>query len=86
MSAISMKRAKTLIPAAITELDKIPHGVSLPVHRAPAASTSSNPQTAKRMTKQEEHNVSATAPLVSTTKGIRKKYVEMITDIPQSHF
>jgi hypothetical protein len=51
MSATAMERAKNLIPAAITELDKIPHDVSLPVHRAPAAaSTSSTPQPAERMT------------------------------------
>jgi hypothetical protein len=45
-SAIAMERAKTLIVAAIIELDKIPHDVSLPVHHAPttsAASTSSTP-------------------------------------------
>jgi hypothetical protein len=45
MSATAMERDKTLIAVAITELDKIPHDVSLPVHRAPAtaASTSSTP-------------------------------------------
>jgi hypothetical protein len=74
MSATAMKRAKNLIVDAITELDKIPHDVSLPVHRAPAAaaSTSSTPQPTERMTEKEEHNVSASAPPVSTTKGSRK--------------
>jgi hypothetical protein len=83
-----MKRVKNLITDAITELDKIPHNVSLPVHRAPAAaaSTSSTPQPMKRLTEKEEHNVSASAPPVSTTKGSRKKYAGVITDIPQPHF
>jgi hypothetical protein len=72
MSATAMKRAKNLIADAITELDKIPHDVSLPVHRAPAAVTSSTPQPTERMTEKEEHNVSASAPPVSTTKGSRK--------------
>jgi hypothetical protein len=73
--------------AAITELDKIPHDVSLSVHCAPpAASTSSTPWPAERMTEQDEHNVSASAPPVSTTKGSRKKYARMIADIPQPHF
>jgi hypothetical protein len=75
MSATAMERAKTLIAAAITELDKIPHDISLPVHRAPigsAASTSSTPHPTERMTEQEERNVSASAPPVSTTKGSRK--------------
>jgi hypothetical protein len=88
MSATAMKRAKTLIAAAITELDEIPHDVSLLVHRAPgsAASISSTPHHAERMTDQEERNVSASAPLISTTKGIRKKCVGMTADIPQPHF
>jgi hypothetical protein len=45
MSATAMERTKTLIIAAITKLDKIPHDVSLPMHRAlvAAASTSSTP-------------------------------------------
>jgi hypothetical protein len=38
MSATAMERAKTLITDAITELDKIAHDVSLPVHRAPTSS------------------------------------------------
>jgi hypothetical protein len=65
MYAIAIERAKNLIAAAITELDKIPHDVSLPVHRAPPAtpaSTSSTPQPAERMTEKEGHNVSAYAP------------------------
>jgi hypothetical protein len=88
MSPTTMDRAKNLIATTITELDKIPHDVSLPVHRAPAAaaSTSNTPQPTERMTKQEEHNVSASAPPVSTTKGSRKKYAGVIADIPQPHF
>jgi hypothetical protein len=89
MSATAMERAKTLIIAAITKLDKIPHDVSLSVHRVPtatAASTSSTPQLAERMTEQEEHNVSASAPPVSTTNDSRKKYAVMIAYIPQPHF
>jgi hypothetical protein len=87
MSATAMERAKTLIADAITELDKIPHDVSLPVHRASAAaSTSSTPQPTERMTEKEERNVSASAPSVSTTKGSRKKYTGVIADIPQPHF
>jgi hypothetical protein len=77
MSATAMERAKNLIADAITELDKIPHDVSLPVHHAPttdAASTSSTPQPAERMTEKEEHNISASTPPVSTTKGSHKKY------------
>jgi hypothetical protein len=38
MSATAMERAKTLITDAITELDKIAHDISLPVHRAPTSS------------------------------------------------
>jgi hypothetical protein len=89
MSATAMERAKTLIADAITELDKIPHDVSLPVHRASAAaaaSTSSTPQPTERMTEKEERNVSSSAPPVSTTKGSRKKYTGVIADIPQPHF
>jgi hypothetical protein len=75
MSATAMERAKNLIVDAFTKLDKIPHDISLPVHRAPAAaaSTSSTPQPTERMTEKEEHNVSASAPPVSTTKGNHKK-------------
>jgi hypothetical protein len=88
MSATAMERAKNLIVAAITELEKIPHDISMPVHRAPAAaaSTSSTPQPTERMTEQEEHNVSASAPPVSTTKGNHKKYAGVIANIPQPHF
>jgi hypothetical protein len=89
MSATAMERAKNLITDAIIELDKIPHDVSMPVHRAPAtiaASTSSTPQSAERMIEKEEHNVSASTPPVSTTKGSRKKYAGVIADIPQPHF
>jgi hypothetical protein len=86
MSATAMERAKTLIVAAITELDKIPHNVSLPVHRAPATSTSSTPHRAERMTEQEECNVSVSAPPVSTTKGSHKKCAGMTVDIPQPDF
>jgi hypothetical protein len=89
MCATAMERAKTLIATAIIELDKIPHDISLPVHRAStatAASTSSTPQSVERMTEEEEHNVSAFAPLVSTTKGSHKKYLGMIADISQPHF
>jgi hypothetical protein len=89
MSTTTIGRAKNLIASAITELDKIPHDVSLPVHRAPPAtpaSTSSTPQPAERMTEKEEHNVSASAPPVSTIKGNRKKYAGVIADIPQPHF
>jgi hypothetical protein len=66
----------------------MPHDVSLPVHYAPtaAASTSSTPQPTERMTEKKEHNVSASAPPVSTTKGSLKKYVGVIADIPQPHF
>jgi hypothetical protein len=88
-SAIAIERAKTLIVAAIIELDKIPHDVSLPVHHAPTgsvASTSSTPHPAERMTEQVEYNVSTSAPHVSTTKGSHKKYIGMIADIPQPHF
>jgi hypothetical protein len=77
MSATAMERVKNLIADAITELDKIPHDVSLPVHCTPAtaaALTSSTSQPVKRMTEKEEHNVSASAPPVSTIKGICKKY------------
>jgi hypothetical protein len=85
--ATTMERAITLIASAITEIDKIPQNISLPVHRAAAAaSTSSTPQPAERMTEQEEHNVSASAPPVSTTKGSRKKYTGIIADISQPHF
>jgi hypothetical protein len=76
MSVTIIERAKTLIAAAIIELDKIPHNVSLPVHRAPTAaavSTSNTPQPAKGMTEQKEHNVSASTPFVSTTKSSHKK-------------
>jgi hypothetical protein len=38
------------------------------------------------MTEKEEHNVSAYAPPMSTTKGSRKKYAGVIADIPQPHF
>jgi hypothetical protein len=89
MSATAMERVKTLIVAAITELDKIPHDVSLPVHRAPTgsiASTSSTPHPVERMTEQEEHNVLASAPPISTTKGSRKKCAGMTAGIPQPHF
>jgi hypothetical protein len=86
MFATAMERAKTLITAAIIELEKIPHDVSLPVHHAPAASTSGTPQPTERMTEQEEHNVSTSAPPISTTKVIRKKYIGIIADIPQPHF
>jgi hypothetical protein len=37
MSATAMEGAKNLIADAITELDKIPHDVSLRVHHAPPA-------------------------------------------------
>jgi hypothetical protein len=89
MSGTTMERAKTLIATTITELDKIPHDISLPVHRAPtayAASTSSTPHRVERMTEQEEHNVSAYAPPVSTIKDRRKKCAGMTADIPQPHF
>jgi hypothetical protein len=89
MSVTALGRAKTFIIAAIIELDKIPHDVSLPMHRAPAISatlTSSTSQHAERMTEEEERNVSASAPPVSTTKGSRKKCAGMVVDIPQPHF
>jgi hypothetical protein len=53
LSATAMERAKTLIIAAIIELDKIIHDVSLLVYRAPTtavASTSSTPQPTEGMT------------------------------------
>jgi hypothetical protein len=84
-----MGRAKTLIAATITELFKIPHDVSLSVHCAPigsAASTSSTPHPAERMTAQEERNVSTSTPPVSTIKGSCKKCAWMTADIPQHHF
>jgi hypothetical protein len=84
-----MERGKTLIATTITELDKIPHDISLPVHRAPtifAASSSSTPHPTEIMTEQEEHNVSSSTPSVSTTKGSRKKRAGMTADIPQPHF
>jgi hypothetical protein len=59
------------------------------VHHAPtggAASTSSFPHPTKRMNEQEEHNVSTSTPLVSTTKGSCKKCVGMTVNIPQPHF
>jgi hypothetical protein len=89
MSTTVMERAKIHIAAAITELDKIPHDVSLPVHHAPttsAASTSSTPQHTTRMIEQEEHNALVFAPRVSTTNGSLKKCAGMTTDIPQPHF
>jgi hypothetical protein len=89
MSATAMERAKTLIVDAIAELDKIPHDVSLPVHHAPTgstASTTSTPHPIERMTEQEEHNVPASAPPVSTTKGSHKTCAGVTADIPQPHF
>jgi hypothetical protein len=89
MSTTIMERAKTLIATAITELDKIPHDLSQPVHRAPTASstsTSSTPHPTERMTEQEECNVSASTPPVSTTKGKHKKCAGMTADIPEPHF
>jgi hypothetical protein len=89
MPATAMERSKTLIAVVITELDKIPHDISLPVHHAPtgfAASTSSTPHPVERMTEQEERNVSASTPPVSTTKGSRRKCAGMTADIPQPHF
>jgi hypothetical protein len=89
MSATAMERVKTLIADAIAELDKIPHDISLLVHRAPtgfAASTSSTPHPTERMTEQEEHKVSASTPPASTTKGSRKKCAGITADIPQPHF
>jgi hypothetical protein len=86
MFGTAMERAQTLITTAIIELDKILHDVSLPVHPAPTASTPNTPHPAETMSEQEEHNVSASVPPVSTTKGIRKKYAGMIADIPQPHF
>jgi hypothetical protein len=89
MSAIAMERTKTLIIAANIELDNIPHDVSLPVHRAPtssAASTSSTTHPVERMNEQEERNVSASTPPVSTTKGSRRKCAGMTVDILQPHF
>jgi hypothetical protein len=89
MSAIVMERAKTIIATVITELDKIPHDVSLLVYRSPTgfvASTSSTPHLAERMTEQEGCNVSASAPPVSTTKGSRKKCAGMTVAGPQPHF
>jgi hypothetical protein len=89
MSVNAMEKAKTLIEDAITTLDKIPHDVSLPMHHAPtgaAAPTSSFPHHTGRMNEQEDHNVSVSAPHVSTTKGSRKKCVGMTADIPQPHF
>jgi hypothetical protein len=89
MSNTTMERAKTLIAAAVTELDKIPYDVSLPVHHAPigsAASTSSTPHPAERMTEQQECNILASAPPVSTTKASSKKCAGMTVDIPQPHF
>jgi hypothetical protein len=80
MSATAMERAKTLIASAIKELDKIPHDISLSVHRAPTgstASTSSTPHPIERMTEQER-NVSVSAPPISTS---RKKCTGMIADI-----
>jgi hypothetical protein len=89
MSATAMERAKTLIIAAITELDKIPHNVSLPMHCASTgsvASTSNTPHHAERMVEQEECNVSTSAPPVSTTKGGHRKCAGMTANIPQPHF
>jgi hypothetical protein len=86
MFVTAMESAKTLIVAAITTLDKIPHDVSLPVHHTPTASTSSTPHPTERMTGQEERNVSASATPISTTKGSHKKCAGMTVDIPQPHF
>jgi hypothetical protein len=89
MLATAMEMVKTLITTIITELDKIPHDISLPVHRAPtssAASTSNAPHPTERMIEQEEHNVLASAPPVSTTKGSHKKCAGMTANIPQPHF
>jgi hypothetical protein len=38
------------------------------------------------MTEQEEHNVSTSAPPVSTIKGSHKKCAGKTVDIPQPHF
>jgi hypothetical protein len=84
-----MERSKTLIVAAIIELDKITHEVSLPVCHAPtssAASTSSTLHPTERMSEKEECNISASAPPVSTTKRHLKKCAKMTADIPQPHF
>jgi hypothetical protein len=70
MSATAMERAKTLIAYAIIELDKIPHVISLPLHRAPTAPTSSTPHPTERMTEQEEHNVSVSAPKKVAAKSV----------------
>jgi hypothetical protein len=89
MSAVVMVMVKTLITAAIIELNKILHDISLPVHHAPtgsATSTSSTPHPMERMIEQEERNVSASAPPISTTKGSHKKCAGMTADISQPHF
>jgi hypothetical protein len=89
MSTTAMERSKTLIASAITELDKIPHNISLPVHHAPIASVASSshtPHPRERMIEQEEYNVSMSAPPVSTTRGSCKKCAWMIANIPQPHF
>jgi lipopolysaccharide biosynthesis regulator YciM len=41
MSTTAMERVKTLSTAAITEHDKIPHDVSLPVYHTPTSSATS---------------------------------------------
>jgi hypothetical protein len=76
MSANAMRKDKTLIVHGISAFDKIPHDVCLPRHHAAtgaAAPTSSFPHHTKRMTEQEDHNVSMSTPNVSTSKGNHKK-------------
>jgi hypothetical protein len=89
MSATTMQRAKTLIATAITELDKIPHDVSLLVHRTPtasAASTSSTPHPVERMTEKKNIMYQHRHPLYPPQKASTKKCVGMTADIPQPHF
>jgi hypothetical protein len=38
------------------------------------------------MTEQEDHNVPASAPPLSTTKGSHKKCAAMVADIPEPQF
>lgn len=67
-----MNKARATLNDAIAILDAIPHDVSLPNNahfRAASTSTILDPSTTSG---QEEANVSASSPPVSTTKGSRK--------------
>ena len=72
-----MEKANAIIRDAIVALEKIPPDVGFPEHQGAAA--------AQEMNEQEEANVSASAPPVSTTKGSRRRWPEN-EEVPQPHF